>query len=56
VVLEEDINIEKMKHFEEAFVCNSVTGLWPLKSIDDKQFFVGNITQSIQREVVKCLS
>jgi 4-amino-4-deoxychorismate lyase len=55
-VIEQDITASQLTEFDEAFVCNSVQGLWPLKSIDDNKLTVGVISKLIQCEVDKCLS
>jgi 4-amino-4-deoxychorismate lyase len=55
-VSEQDIAASSLTEFDEAFVCNSVQGLWPLKSIGDKKLVIGRISKLIQREVEKCLS
>lgn len=55
-LIEQDIPVSELADFDEAFVCNSVHGLWPLKSIGDNKLFFGSISKSIQCEVNKCLS
>ena len=34
-------------HADELFVCNSVIGIWPIKSLENKSYPVGSITQKI---------
>lgn len=55
-LIEQDIAASQLAEFDEAFVCNSVQGLWPLKSIGDNKLAVGVISKLIQCEVDKCLS
>jgi 4-amino-4-deoxychorismate lyase len=55
-LIEQDIPVGQLAEFDQAFVCNSVQGLWPLKSIGDNKLVIGSISKSIQREVDKCLS
>lgn len=55
-LIEQDITASQLTEFDEAFVCNSVQGLWPLKSIGDNKLAVGVISKLIQCEVDKCLS
>jgi 4-amino-4-deoxychorismate lyase len=55
-LVEQDISACELTDFDQAFVCNSVQGLWPLKSIGNKKLVIGSIIRSIQSEVVKCLS
>jgi 4-amino-4-deoxychorismate lyase len=56
VLIEQDITASQLTEFDEGFVCNSVQGLWPLKSIGDNKLAVGVISKLIQCEVDKCLS
>jgi 4-amino-4-deoxychorismate lyase len=55
-LIEQNIPVGQLADFDEAFVCNSVHGLWPLKSIGDNKLCLGSISKSIQSEVDKCLS
>jgi 4-amino-4-deoxychorismate lyase len=55
-LIEQDIPASQLTEFDEAFVCNSVQGLWPLKSIGDNKLAVGVTSKLIQCEVDKCLS
>jgi 4-amino-4-deoxychorismate lyase len=55
-VIEKDIAASSLTEFDEAFVCNSVQGLWTLKSISNNELVIGKTSKLIQLEVEKCLN
>lgn len=44
----EKTSLESLMSADEVFLCNSIIGLWPVKMIDKKQFFPGEITKNIR--------
>jgi 4-amino-4-deoxychorismate lyase len=42
---------ESLLKSEECFVCNSLIGIWPVRSIDGCEIPLGSVTQSIQSEL-----
>ncbi|MCW8830015.1 MAG: aminodeoxychorismate lyase [Gammaproteobacteria bacterium] len=42
-----DINKEELIRMDEIFICNSLIGIWPVSSLDDANYKVGSITQSL---------
>jgi 4-amino-4-deoxychorismate lyase len=45
---ENDYRKEALLSADEAFVCNSIIGLWPLKQIENSHFAVGKLTRQLQ--------
>ena len=41
------INKEELKNMDEIFVCNSIIGIWPVSSLDEKVFDVGSLTKNL---------
>jgi len=47
-VIEHEFTKDELLSADEAFVCNSIIGIWPIRQIEAAHFPVGPITQSIQ--------
>ncbi len=47
----EKISLDALMNANEIFVCNSVIGVWPVKSIGDKIFSIGKMTLQIKQEL-----
>lgn len=47
-VIEHGFTKDELLSADEAFVCNSIIGIWPIKQIETTGFSVGPITRSIQ--------
>jgi 4-amino-4-deoxychorismate lyase len=47
-VNEQLITTNQLLSADEAFVCNSIIGIWPIKQIENSHFSVGPITQRFQ--------
>jgi len=47
-VIEQEFTKDELLSADEAFVCNSIIGIWPLRKIGTAHFPVGPLTQSIQ--------
>ncbi len=43
------INKEELKNMDEIFVCNSVIGIWPVASLDEKVFNIGALTKDLSQ-------
>lgn len=51
-VKEEPIAIDKLNQAEEVFMCNSITGIWPVIAIEQHhQFQIGEQTRAIQKQL-----
>lgn len=48
-VIETRLNLQQVLSADEVFLCNSITGLWPVVSIDDNSLSVGSVTQALQQ-------
>jgi len=42
------IGVDMLKEAEEVFICNSVRGIVPLTSIDDREYEIGPVTRELQ--------
>lgn len=47
-VIEHRFSKDELLSADEAFVCNSIIGVWPIKQIETAYFSVGPVTQRIQ--------
>lgn len=47
-VIEHRFSKDELLSADEAFVCNSIIGVWPIKQIETAHFSVGPVTQRIQ--------
>lgn len=47
-VIEHAFTKDQLLSADEAFVCNSIIGIWPIKQIDTRHFSIGPITKNIQ--------
>lgn len=47
------ISLSKLKSAEEIFVCNSIIGIWPVRSINEQTFSVGKKTQELQQYLLE---
>ncbi|MFT5396426.1 MAG: 4-amino-4-deoxychorismate lyase [Gammaproteobacteria bacterium] len=47
------ISIESLMDADEAFMCNSIVGVWPIKMIDEKSLMVGDKTIKIKKALQK---
>ncbi len=47
------ISLKSLLEADEAFVCNSVIGVWPIKMIDEKPLLVGDKTNQIKKTLQK---
>lgn len=47
-VIEQEFTKDELLSADEAFVCNSIIGIWPIRQIGTAHFSVGLLTQSIQ--------
>ena len=47
-VIEHKFTKDDLLSADEIFVCNSITGIWPIRQIETAHFSVGPITRSIQ--------
>lgn len=47
-VIEHRFSKDELLSADEAFVCNSIIGIWPIKQIETTHFSVGSVTQRIQ--------
>jgi 4-amino-4-deoxychorismate lyase len=47
-VIEHAFTKDELLSADEAFVCNSIIGIWPIKQMNTTQFPIGPITKSIQ--------
>ena len=43
-----DISVEQLQHADEVFVCNSVYGIWPVRSYAAMSWSVGPLTRKLQ--------
>jgi 4-amino-4-deoxychorismate lyase len=50
-LVEHDYGKENLLVADEAFVCNSVIGIWPIRQIEQCNFTVGLITTRLQTEI-----
>ncbi|MDH5710853.1 MAG: aminodeoxychorismate lyase [Gammaproteobacteria bacterium] len=48
-----DITKSDMTEMDEIFICNSLIGIWPVKSLADKNYHVGDITKKISQALKK---
>jgi 4-amino-4-deoxychorismate lyase len=55
-VIEQEFSQDELLSADEAFVCNSIIGIWPIRQIEAARFPAGPITQSIQRQLDKLIS
>ena len=39
---------------EEIFMCNSLIGIWPVNSVDEKLFLEHKETQRIKNKLIEC--
>jgi len=51
MVQETNISLDMLESADEVFVTNSLIGIWPLKSVDEKQFGTGKVTRSIMQKL-----
>jgi len=47
-VMEKPMLVNQLLSADEVFLCNSITGIWPVISIDSERFAVGSITRKLQ--------
>jgi 4-amino-4-deoxychorismate lyase len=47
-LIEHDYGKEALLTADEAFVCNSIIGLWPIRQIENVNFAVGNVANQLQ--------
>lgn len=47
-VTEEPLELSKIKSADEIFLCNSVTGIWPVVAVDDDEYPIGPVTKNLQ--------
>lgn len=47
-LIEHDYGKEELLAADEAFVCNSIIGIWPVKQVGNVSFAVGNVTSQLQ--------
>jgi 4-amino-4-deoxychorismate lyase len=47
-LIEHDYGKEALLAADEAFVCNSIIGIWPIKQIENCRFTIGNVTRQLQ--------
>lgn len=50
-VNESRVRMDDLFQAEEAFLTNSVIGIWPIKTLEQRQFSVGPVTQRLQNAV-----
>ena len=48
------ITLDFLLNAEEIFMCNSLIGIWPINSIDEKLFLEHKETQKIRNKLIKC--
>lgn len=48
---ETDLRLEDVLKADEVFLTNAVIGLWPVRSLDKRQYSIGPVTRRLQREV-----
>ena len=48
VLEEKDIGVNELGNYREAFLSNSLIGIWPVRSIDEHIYNPGSITRSLQ--------
>jgi len=48
------ITLDFLLNAEEIFMCNSLIGIWPINSIDEKLFLEHKETQRIRNKLIKC--
>lgn len=48
-----NLSLESLMNADEVFMCNSIIGVWPVKSIDMNAFSLGEKTQKIKRTLQK---
>jgi 4-amino-4-deoxychorismate lyase len=46
-----NINIDDIDAMDEIFVTNSIIGIWPVKSVNDSQYSIGNMTRNFETEL-----
>jgi len=50
----ENVSKSKLENADELFLTNSLFGIWPVKSLENKMFFkAGEVTKTLQQEVSK---
>jgi 4-amino-4-deoxychorismate lyase len=47
------ISLESLMNADEAFMCNSIVGVWPIKMINEKSLMVGDKTIQIKKALQK---
>jgi 4-amino-4-deoxychorismate lyase len=53
-LIERDYSKEALLAADEAFVCNSIIGIWPIKQIENCRFTIGNVTRQLQDWLMQC--
>ena len=48
------ITLDFLLNAEEIFMCNSLIGIWPINSIDEKLFLKHKHTQRIKNKLIEC--
>ncbi len=48
ICISESVSVQQLYDADEAFVCNSVLGVWPVVRLESKQWPVGRLTQLAQ--------
>jgi 4-amino-4-deoxychorismate lyase len=50
-VSEKNIRIDMLKECQEGFLSNAVIGVWPIASIDGREYSIGSTTRIVQQEI-----
>lgn len=45
------VPLARLDEFAEVFLSNSVIGVWPVTAVDERQFSIGPVTRTLQREL-----
>lgn len=48
---EQPVELSRLEHAQEVFLCNSLIGIWPAKSLDRIRWPVGHVTRQLQEEL-----
>ena len=51
-----DIKSEALNEMDEIFICNSIIGIWPVRSLGSKIFAAGSLTQKISQALQQRMS
>ena len=51
IVNESEMNVSAIVNCDEMFLCNSITGIWPVRELNEHRFPIGSITRALQSEL-----